>query len=211
MSNVDGQSYEWSLRSSNCDSEQVAWKVELMSENPFESPQPDEAKSSETFDYQHDGSGRTFVRQVSVVASLMIVQGALMVLFALFCAGYALFVDNIETLLPAQEQAEFRKALPEGQRVILTSMFGLIGGASGILSILFITAGCMNLGLHYRGFGIATLLMGLGTMLTCYCAITGVPLTIYGLIIYFNPAVGEAFRMRKSGMTKQEVLATFVR
>ncbi len=46
-----------------------------MSDNPFEAPTPAEQKVEQTFDYQHDGTGRAFVRQVSVVSVLMIAQG----------------------------------------------------------------------------------------------------------------------------------------
>ncbi len=90
-------------------------------------------------------------------------------------------------------------------------MFAGWGGLSLLLAIAQIVAGALNFGFRGRMLGITTLLLGIASALTCYCAFTGIPLTIYGLIIYFNPAVAEAFRLRKSGLSKQEVLAQFVR
>jgi hypothetical protein len=182
-----------------------------MSHNPFEAPAPAEKKVEETFVYEHDGSGRTYVRQVSVVSALMIAQGILMFLFAVGCIGYSIVVANLGKIMPLEEQANFEASFPESTQVMMTSIFGFWGVISIPLAILNLIAGVLNLGLRARGFGIATLLIGLATTLTVYCAPTGIPLSVYGLIIYFNPAVGEAFRMRKQGMSKQEVLATFVR
>lgn len=183
-----------------------------MSENPFEAPKPaSDRPAGEPMPYQHDGSGRSYVRQVNVVASLMIAQGVLMLLFALVAVGYAVFFGNMQSWMSAAEQARLERELPAAQRQFLAIIFWCWSVFSVLLAVLFITAGCLNLGLKARAFGIATLLIGLGTMLTCYCALTGIPLSIYGLIIYFHPAVAEAFRMRKEGMLKSQVVATFVR
>ncbi len=134
-----------------------------------------------------------------------------MLLFAFGCIAYSFFFANIGNIMPVEEKAKFEANFPETTQALMTSLFGAWGAIAVVLSILYITAGILNLGLRARGFGIATLLIGLLTMLTVYCALTGIPLSVYGLIIYFNPAVGEAFRMRKQGLTKQQVLATFVR
>jgi hypothetical protein len=61
----------------------------------------------------------------------------------------------------------------------------------------------------YRVFGIVTMIAGLGAMLTCYCAPTAIGLGVYGMIIYFNPAVAKAFALAKSGMKKDQILANF--
>ena len=182
-----------------------------MSHNPFEAPQPAETKVVETTEYVHDGSGRTYVRQVSVVASLMIAQGILMFVFAVGCIGYSIVFANIDEIVAADEKANFQNSFPESTQLMVTSIFGFWGALGIILAPLYCVAGVLNLGLRARGVGIAALLVGLGTALTVYCAITGIPLSIYGLIIYFNPAVAEAFRLRKTGLDKHEVLSTFVR
>jgi len=141
----------------------------------------------------------------------LIAQGILMFLFAVGCIGYSIFFANLENIVPLEEQANLEANFPESTQVMITSIFGLWGAISILLAPMYLTAGVLNLGLRARVFGIVTLLIGLATMLTVYCALTGIPLSVYGLIIYFNPASGEAFRMRKQGMSKQEVLATFVR
>lgn len=182
-----------------------------MSHNPFEAPAPAEKRVEETFIYEHDGSGRTYVRQVGVVSALMIAQGILMFLFAVACIGYSIFFANLGKIVSLEEQANFEANFPESTQMMMTSIFGFWGAISIPLAILYLIAGVLNLGLRARAFGIVTLLMGLATTLTVYCTLTGIPLSVYGLIIYFNPAVGEAFRLRKQGMSKQEVLATYVR
>jgi uncharacterized membrane protein len=183
-----------------------------MSDNPFQTPISAKQRSEENLEqYRHDGSGRTFVRQVDVISILMIVQGVFLLLFALFCLGYAIFFGNMDSFLPEKERAEFERQLPPDSRTMMIIMFGAWGGLTAMLAILHVVTACFNLALRARTLGIVTLLLGIGSAMTCYCAITGIPLSIYGLIIYFNPATAEAFRLRKSGMSKPEVLATFVR
>ena len=78
-----------------------------------------------------------------------------------------------------------------------------------ILSILHFVAAYFGFNYKHRVFGIATMILGLTTILTFYCAPTSIGLAVYGLIIYFNPAVVKAFQLRKAGMDKQEMLAHF--
>lgn len=186
-----------------------------MSENPFKTPQPIDSSLSARKDtdqtYYHDGSGRVFVRQVNVIAILMIIQGVLLAIFGLFCVGYAIFFGNIDSFIPATARGEIDAQLPPGQRTLMIWLFGVWAVGSFVLGLMHVVTGIFNLGLRGRMLGITTLLLGIGSAMTCYCALTGIPLSIYGLIIYFNPAVGEAFRLRKNGFSKEQILATFVR
>ncbi len=186
-----------------------------MSDNPFEAPKPLDSTLSSPKDsdqhYHHDGSGRVFVRQVTVIAILMIVQGVLLAIFGLFCVGYAIFFGQIDSFIPAEARVEIDAQLPPGQRTLMIWLFGVWAVGSFVLGLLHVVTGIFNLGLRGRMLGITTLLLGIGSAMTCYCALTGIPLSIYGLIIYFHPAVGEAFRLRKTGLGKEQVLATFVR
>ena len=80
---------------------------------------------------------------------------------------------------------------------------------AGILSFMHFLAAYFGFNYKHRVFGIATMILGLTTVFTFYCAPTSIGLAVYGLIIYFNPAVVKAFQLRKAGMDKQEMLAQF--
>ena len=181
-----------------------------MSDNPYRNLNSPENKPDKTFG-QHDGSGRTFVNQVGVISGLMIAQAVLLLLFAIFCIGYAIVMANISTIMPPEARAEFEQQMPPGQARMLTYVFAVWGAFSLVMGTLYIVTGIMNMNFKARGLGITTLLLGLGSVLTCYCAPTGIALSIYGLIIYFNPATAEAFRLKATGMSKKEVLRQFVR
>ncbi len=186
-----------------------------MSDNPFEAPKPLDSTLSSPKDsdqhYYHDGSGRVFVRQVTAIAMLMIVQGVLLAIFGLFCVGYAIFFGHIDSFMPASARVEIDAQLPPDLRTYMIWLLRISAVGSFVLGLLHVFTGIFNLGMHGRMLGITTLLLGIGSAMTCYCALTGIPLSIYGLIIYFNPAVGEAFRLRKTGLSKEQILATFVR
>ena len=157
-----------------------------MSQNPFESPKPTETKKEPTggsLAYQHDGSGRTFVRQIGIVAGLMIAQGVLTSLFSIFCVGYSVMMMNFDAFDPG---GELNDAFPAEQRQVLVLLFAVLAVVTFALSILYLIAGFKNYRLRGRGFGITTLLLGLCGVITCYCAPTGIALSIYGLIIYFK-------------------------
>jgi hypothetical protein len=47
------------------------------------------------------------------------------------------------------------------------------------------------------------------TVLTCYCVPTAVAIGIYGLIVYLNQEVSEAFRMGEAGCEPPEIFGTF--
>ncbi len=181
-----------------------------MSENPFESPRPVEQLPVENANYVHDGTGRGYVRQIGVVAWLMMIQGVLMLMFATFSLVFTLFMANLETLMPVQQREQFERDFPPEMQSMLTGVYGVWGVLSVVLAVLYIAAGFRNLRYQSRTFGIVTLFVGLVSIVTCYCAPTGIALAVYGLIIYFHPAAAEAFRLKKTGLSKPQILARFV-
>jgi hypothetical protein len=54
-----------------------------------------------------------------------------------------------------------------------------------------------------------SIIAGLSSMLSCYCAPTAVGLLVYGLILFLNPAVKTAFQMVEQGHSVDQVLAAF--
>jgi hypothetical protein len=45
--------------------------------------------------------------------------------------------------------------------------------------------------------------------MACYCAPTSIGVLVYGLIVYFNPAVVAAFELGKRGLRGDAILASF--
>ena len=86
---------------------------------------------------------------------------------------------------------------------------GVFAGGILILSIMHFVAAYLGFKYRRRVFGIVSMIVGLGAMLTCYCAPTAIGLAVYGMIIYFNPAFAQAFAMGNAGMSKQDIMAKF--
>jgi magnesium-transporting ATPase (P-type) len=172
-----------------------------MDQNPFDTPQPVKPSAGPTVEYLHDGSGRAYVKQIGWVAVLLILHAIALILFSIFVLGMSYFYANIDTIIPASEHAEMEKAFPTEMRTMTSGIMLAAGGVALVVAIFSLIAGILNFGYRARGFGIATLFLGISIVLTCYCSFTGLPISIYGLIIYFNPASKEAFRLRKTGLT----------
>jgi hypothetical protein len=145
-----------------------------------------------------------------VIASLFIAQGVLLLLMGGYLIVLGVFMGNMDQFMPpnAQQPAEFQDMM-DTQTTIMLWGFGIVGGVIVIIAFLHFIAA--YLGFTYKGrvFGIVTMIAGLLSMFSCYCAPTAIGLAVYGMIIYFNPAVTKAFALGKSGMKKQEILSHF--
>ena len=172
-----------------------------MSDNPFQAP----LKQPSHY-HPPQGFGRGYVKQVPVIASLMIAQGVLLLILAIVCVGYAFLFSNMDSFLPPDEQ---QPEMAEQMMSVFSIACIVLSVAAGILSILHFVAAYFGFNYKHRVFGIATMILGLTTILTVYCAPTSIGLAVYGLIIFFNPAVVRAFQLRKAGMGKEEMLAQF--
>jgi hypothetical protein len=176
-----------------------------VSDNPFQTPQQ---MSSGQPPIGSPNQGRSYVSQVPVIAALMIAQGVLLLIYALVIVAYAIFFTQMDAFMPPEAQAEF-EAQMAGQTTILAVVAGVFAAGILILSIMHFVAAYLGFKYKRRVFGIVTLIMGLGSMFTCYCAPTAIGLAVYGMIIYFNPAVAQAFTFGNAGMSKQEIMARF--
>jgi hypothetical protein len=92
---------------------------------------------------------------------------------------------------------------------VVSWIYGGLGVVIGIIGLLNIIAGYRNFKFKGRVLGIVSLVAGLGTIFTCYCAPTSLALTIYGLIVYLNAPVAAAFRMGEEGYSGDEIAMTF--
>lgn len=140
---------------------------------------------------------RGLIDHVSIVAVLLIMQGALELLFAVL--GFAVLA--MAYLGPEKEMAGLR-----GVGILL----GLVCVPAVAVGILRIVAGIFSLRFRYRGLGMAAAGLGLLAMVTGYCAPSAIALAIYGLIVYLNESVATAFMMAKSGRTPDEIRAAFL-
>ncbi len=157
--------------------------------------------------------------QISVVAILMIIQGSLECLVGLLLGVASfLFPELIRSMnLMVQQQ---QKQLAAGQLVpefpeelgyLIAAVYLAIGAGALLAGVLKIIGGIRNLQYRGRVFGIVALCSGILAFPVCYCAPTGLGLMIYGLIVYLQGEVGQAFAMAGQGQTPQQIREYFSR
>jgi hypothetical protein len=152
------------------------------------------------------------VSHVGVVAILMMVQAALELL-----AGILFVAMGVVFVVAFQSQASRGGVDPDQLPAANTAMWlmGSFYGGAGLVSLAAAAfhgyAGYRNFFFQRRVLGIAAMVFGLLTVLTCYCAPTAVALGIYGMIVYLNDEVGRAFVLGESGRTRREIDRAFGR
>jgi len=162
--------------------------------NPYESPQD---FSRAPVDLPPAAGSSSTVVKVRVLAILMIVQGALEALAGLMVTGMGLFFYfYLGPQMIAQQQQQ--SGPPPPMWVFLIYLpFGI---ALLAVAALRIYAGFCNLSFKGRTLGIIAISCGLATALTFYCAPTAIGLMIYGLIVYLDGNVTQAFKDVEAGL-----------
>lgn len=183
-----------------------------MSRNPYETP----AKPDNPFSGEPSGpagqvyTGPGMVNSVVLVCIFMIVQGVLALIMGLFLAGYGLFFPMLMSYVE-ETSPEEQFAGPSPAEMYMVSGIMLVFGLPIVVSgLLQIVAGIRNLRFRGRVLGIIALLSNIPAILSCYCAPTGIAVLVFGLIVYFNLSVIQAFEMAKSGATREQILRRFV-
>lgn len=180
------------------------------SPNPYSSPPFDPKQFQDQPAYAGSAaSDAGWVSQVRVFSIFNGIQGALEIPMGLILVGMGV-------LLPALTQIEEFKKGQNGQEpppAEFLWFFGIIYFVIGIpvlaCGILRIVAAFRNYRFKGRTLGVVSIIAGLCSMLSCYCAPTAVGLLVYGLILFLNPAVKAAFQMVEQGQTVAQVLAAF--
>ena len=85
---------------------------------------------------------------------------------------------------------------PQGAPPI--AIFIILGLVMGGIGVSRIFAGILNLKFRGRIFGIVINCIGFLSALTCYCAPTAIGVAVYGLVIYLNHDVVDAFPESKN-------------
>jgi hypothetical protein len=178
-------------------------------DNPYQSPQEPSTPFAGNPPMDGNHRPRGLVNHVRVVAILMLVQGALEV-FAAFVFGVMAVAIRPMMLHQEMQMPPPNQPPPEQFFWIMTVTYGVMATAALIVAVLHITAGVRNYRFRGRVLGIVALAGGAATtLLTCYCIPTAFALAVYGLIVYLNRSVVEAFRMGEAGCSSSEIFTTF--
>ena len=170
-------------------------------DNPFAAPR---ATLGQGVGPSGDPSHRGLVRHVLPVAILMIVQGAIELLFAVLMLAAAVMVPMMMT-------DDFGNA--EGQPVpikwVMLGTYGIMGLGGLLAGVLHVVGGIFGLRFRRRKFGVVALAAGMAGIFTCYCGPTAIALGIYGLVTYLNPSVIAAFALGDAGVPAADIRARF--
>lgn len=168
-------------------------------ENPYEPPQAPFSAPSSMDPFRRRSR---LVVHVRVVAILMIVQAVLELLAA---AGLGAMTIIFPLMFRHVQQ---QQEMPEGLEIwVLPLVYGGMALAALITGILHLVAGLRNYRFRGRTFGIVALVCGTLTIFTCYCLPTAAAISVYGLIVYLNRDVADAFRMGEAGQEPNEIIA----
>jgi hypothetical protein len=148
-------------------------------------------------------SGGSAVRQTGLVGQVRIVAilNAMEALLELTVAAFCLFTGAVLLILPAEVQKQ-----GGGNPIALAAIYLTIGLLHLILSMLRLFASWRNYFFHNRVLGIVSLCAGLLSTFAGCCAITSIGVAVYGLIVFFDAAVIDAFQRRSQGASLDEVL-----
>jgi len=175
--------------------------------NPYQSPQsqPFDAKYFQDAPVLSQGGGEYgWVQQVRVYAVLSAVQGMLELPVGAMVLGMGFLIPTMMRL-----DRQRGNPPPDEMLYVVTGTYVAIGSIVLLAAFLRLIAAYRNFYFKGRMLGIVSMILGLGSMLSCYCAPTGVAVLIYGLIIFLNPAVKLACDMGQSGRTPAEIFAAF--
>lgn len=165
-------------------------------ENPYQSPDTLHSKPHADDAIVSTYSG--MVHQVGILGILLIIHGVLLLAVAAGAISIAIIAPGVEGA-----------GMDETTKTLVLIVYGGMGGLAVVTAIVQILAGVRLMRFQGRVLGIVAVSMGVLVWLTGVCALTGIPLLIYGLVVLLNSDVGRAFAMRKQGLSKREVVAAF--
>ncbi|MBP89010.1 MAG: hypothetical protein CMJ64_20235 [Planctomycetaceae bacterium] len=174
--------------------------------NPYADPQPT-APSKPLPPPQPPG----LVGHVRIVAVLMLVQGVLELLMAIYYAVFGIFFGSTlgEAMMENSGMRQAQGPPPELMSAIMTATPIVMGFFGFIVGVLHVYAGYRNFLFQNRRLGIIALVGGMASIMTLYCCPTSFLLFIYGAIVYMNDSVVTAFAMTSEGYPPDAILVTF--
>ena len=154
------------------------------------------------------GAAYGMVSQVRIVSILNAVQGFLEIPMGLFTMSMSLLFPTMMRLDPNFKNQ--KDAPPEFLIWIMAAVYIAMGAPVFIGGVVRIVAAYQNYQYKARTLGFVSFILGMSSVLSCYCAPTAIGVLVYGLIIYLNPAVTAAFQMSRQGKSGNEILASFI-
>jgi hypothetical protein len=167
--------------------------------NPYQSPNDYGYSGPHYASPAGSSATNATIVKVKVLAILMTVQGALEALLGLMLGGIGIvFYMAGEQIFAAQQQ----QGLPRqpGPPDWMYLIYVVLGGVLLVVAALRIYAGACNLRFRGKLLGIIAISVGAVSSLTCYCAPTAIGLLIYGLIVYLDANVSQAFSECEAGI-----------
>ena len=172
----------------------------MSNENPYATPV---TTDSELYGPIPGGGRGKFVRQVKPLCICMIIQGCLEI-------GVVLLFALIAAIGPLGNNVnQGRAPMPPESALIAKAVIFTMSGIALVGAIVRIFAAIRGLSFRNYSWGIASHFMGLLQLSTCYCLPTSLGLGIWGLIVYFNSDVKQAFKLRQQGLSSQEIESNF--
>ncbi|MGB7344108.1 MAG: hypothetical protein WBD20_07835 [Pirellulaceae bacterium] len=187
-----------------------------LNQNPY-SPTAETRREQQHVIVLPPGQKRGMVGHTTVLGILMIIQGVLDFIAGIFVGFYAWFMPQVFMEMQAEMAKQAAKnggQAPQG----LPPDFGMyiaIGG--GIFAVVLVLIGTLTI---YSGIGVMkfqrrvlaviSLLLGMLTLLTCYCFPTSFLLATYGLIVLFSQSVAYAFHLRSEGYAADDIQIAFL-
>ena len=165
-------------------------------DNPYQSPREAPLEAAAV-----SRGGRA--KQIPVVAILLIVQGALELLMGGF---YLISGGIVATIMARQPPPAGNPNLPFSPVWFMGGMYAVMGFGALAVAALKIFAGWRNYSFRGRTWGVAALVSGMASLVTCYCFPTALLLMIYGLIVYLSADAAWAFSMGDQGLSRDQVL-----
>ena len=140
------------------------------------------------------------VGHVTAVGILQIVLGCLELFVAAMWLVVGLLMPQINKLPTDQPGG------PDPKSALMFLIFFSIGAAVlSLFAIMRIGSGIGSFYFRGRLWMIVSLIGGLLSAFTCYCAPFSVALGIYGLVVMFNSQVVTAYKMGKQGVPASEI------
>ena len=175
--------------------------------NPYQTPAFDPKQFQDQPGYV-GGSASDFgwVRQVRTFAILNAVQGMLEIPMGLFTIGMSVLFPTLIRTNQQPNADPAQVAADESTMWFLAGLYLAIGIPVLISGILRIVAGVQNYRFKGRTLSLVSIIVGMATLFSCYCAPTAMGLLVYGLILHLNPAVSAAFKLGRKGHSADQIL-----
>lgn len=152
-------------------------------------------------------TGGGLVNHVMVVGILQIVFGVMELVMGALLIFYA-FVFSM--ILPNMKNGG--AAPPPPEMIFWMSLgCGVGGGVVLLFSFLRIWSGINCFWFKNRTLTLISLIGGLVTSLTCYCAPFSIGIGVYGMIVMFDFAVKQAYQLSAEGVSAEEIRGRFAR